>query len=178
MRISLFFAVLGLMIVEAFLLPRTVRDFKIMRKMRAETASEAGLPLSLSPFAGYDAAGRPLTLVTDNTKWIVPIVIHSSQMSSDLDYLGRLRKAVPSRAIALVGVCDRGQCGDFLRPGQAAHDFPILAYGSYAPLTDIARFDNRNEVLLMNAYWGVKQSLRRSSSAEELAARIQEAIEK
>jgi hypothetical protein len=63
MRVYLFLAVLGLMIVEALLLPRTVKDFGMMRQMRAQAASEALLPTSLTPFAGYDVEGRPLTLV-------------------------------------------------------------------------------------------------------------------
>src|SRR5215471_3280734 len=132
MRIILFFAVLGLLIAEAFLLPRTIRDLKTMRKMRAEAASEAGLPLSLSPFAGFDTKGRPLTLVTDDTRWIVPVMIHSERLVSDLDYLSRLRKAAPNKALTLVGVCDHSQCGDGLPPGWSS-SFPLLAYGSYAP---------------------------------------------
>ncbi|MFI5106647.1 MAG: hypothetical protein ACHP79_17125, partial [Terriglobales bacterium] len=155
------------------LLPRAVSDWKTMQKMRTETASEVGLPALLGPFAAFDTEGRPLTLVTDDTRWVLPIMIHSGQMSSDLDYLGRLRKAVPSRAFAFVGVCDKSQCGDGLRTGQAAPGVPIVAYGSYAPLTEIARFDDRNELLLMNQFWGVKQSLRRPTSPEELAAEIQ-----
>lgn len=178
MRITFIFAVLGLLIVEALLLPRAVSDWKMMQKMRAETAPEAGLPALLGPFAAFDTEGRPLTLIKEDTKWVLPIVIHSEQMSSDLDYLRRLRKAVPVPALALVGVCDRSQCGDALRSGQAAPGVPIVAYGSYAPLTEIARFDDRNEVLLMNQYWGVKQSLRRSPSPEQLAADIQRVTER
>lgn len=168
MRIYLLVAVLGLMIVEALLLPRTVRDFRTMQKMRAETASRVGLPVALGPFAGYDADGRPLTLVTDDTRWIVPIVIHSSRMSSDLDYLGRLRKALPNRAITLFGVCDQGRCG------KAVPGLPVLAYGSYAPLRDIVRLDGENQVLLLNQYWGLTKALRRDLSSQELAAKILE----
>jgi hypothetical protein len=170
MRIYFLVAVLGLIVVEAFLLPRTVRDFRTMQQMRSETASKAGLPVVLGPFNGYDADGRPLTLVTDDTRWIVPIVIHSSRMSSDLDYLGQLRKALPDRAITLVGVCDQGRCG------QAALEFPLLAYGSYAPLRDIVRLDDQNQVLLLNQYWRVTKALRRDLSSPELAARILEVI--
>jgi hypothetical protein len=72
MRIYLLFAILGLMVVEALLLPRSLRDFRIMQKMRRETEPTQGLPLSLGPFAGYDTNGRPLALVTDDTHWIVP----------------------------------------------------------------------------------------------------------
>lgn len=170
MRVYLLVAVLGLMVVEALLLPRTVRDFRTMQKMRAETASKAGVPVVLGPFAAYDADGRPLTLVTDNTRWIVPIVIHSSRMSSDLHYLGQLRKALPDRAITLVGVCDQGRCG------QAVPEFPVLAYGSYAPLRDIVRLDDQNQVLLLNQYWRVTKALRRDLSSQELAAKIREAV--
>ncbi len=172
MRIFLVAAVLGLMLVEGFLLPRTVRDSRIMRKMRTETAPSEGRPVAIGPFAGYDAAGRPLTLVTDDTRWIVPVIIHSTQMASDFDYVSRLRKAIPSRTIVVVGVCDTSRCGDRSRPDQVVADFPILAYGSYAPLQDIARFDNQNQVLLTNQFWGVKESLRRTASVEELAAEV------
>ena len=171
MRIYLLFAVLGLMVAEAFLLPRAARDFRTMQKARAETRSKAteGLPLVLGPFAGYDAEGRPLTLVTEDTRWIVPIVIHLNRVSADLDYFGQLRKALPNRAITLFGVCDQGGCG------QVAPDFPVLAYGSYAPLRDIARLDNQNQVLLLNRDWSVRKALQRAGSPSELAARIQEA---
>jgi len=173
MRITLLFAVLGLVVVEALLLPRAVSDWKTMQKMRSETASEAGLPALLGPFAAFDTEGRPLTLVKEETRWVLPIVIHSGKVSSDLDYLRRLRKAVPAPAFVLVGVCDRSQCADAVRSAAAAPDVPIMAYGSYAPLADIARFDDRNELLLMNQYWGVKQSLRRTPSPEQLAADLQ-----
>jgi hypothetical protein len=170
MRIYFLVAVLGLIAVEALLLPRTVRDFRTMQQMRDETASKAGLPVVLGPFNGYDADGRPLTLVTDDTRWIVPIVIHSSRMSSDLDYLGQLRKALPNRAITLAGVCDQDRCG------QAVLEFPVLAYGSYAPLRDIVRLDDQNQVLLLNQNWRVRKALRRDLSSQELAARILEVI--
>jgi hypothetical protein len=170
MRIYLLFAVLGLMIAEAFLLPRAVKDFRIMQRMRAETKSKEGLPLAIGPFAGYDADGRPLTLVTDDTRWIVPVVIHSKRMSADLDYLGHLRKALPNRAITLFGVCDQNRCG------QTVTEFPILTYGSYAPLRDIVRLDDQNQVLLLNQSWRVRKALARASSADELAAKILEAI--
>jgi hypothetical protein len=173
MRITLVFAILGLLIVEGLLLPRTVRDSKMMRKMRADTAPEVGLPASLGPFAGYDTEGRPLTLVTDGTRWILPVVIHSKSATSDLDYLGRLKKAIHNTAFVFVGVCDTNLCGDVRQLGRATPEFPLLAYGSYAPLSEIERFDGRNEILLMNQFWGVKQSLRRASSPEDLAAEIQ-----
>ncbi|HEY6350578.1 MAG TPA: hypothetical protein VI636_14320 [Candidatus Angelobacter sp.] len=176
MRILLFFAVLGLIVMEAFLLPHTVRDFRTMRKMRVETASEDGRPVALSPFAGYDVDGRPLTLVTDDTRWIVPFVIHADRMSADLDYLSRLRKALPRRTLALVGVCDQSRCSAASQSEQAHPDFPVLVYGSYAPLKDIARFDDRNQVLLMNQFWGVNKSLPRAASAEEMATTIQQVI--
>lgn len=171
MRISLLFAILGLMIVEALLLPRSVRDFRIMQKMRRETASPQGLPISLGPFAAYDANGRPLALVTDDTRWIVPLVIHSVRLSSDLDFLDRLRKALPDRAITFVGVCDDSRCGDRQKP-----NVPLLAYGSYAPLQDIVRLDRQGQILLLNQFWGVTKSLHRTSSMENLAAEIQQQI--
>lgn len=173
MRIYLLFALLGLLIVEAFLLPRSLRDFRTMQKMRSETALPQGLPLSIGPFAGYGNNGRPLALVTDNTRWIVPLVIHSGQLSSDLDYLFRLRKALPDPAITFVGVCDNSRCGD----GQTSQ-VPILAYASYAPLQEIVRLDGQGEVLLLNQFWGVRKSLHRSSSVENLAAEIQQVIGK
>jgi hypothetical protein len=141
-----------------------------MQKMRAETTSKEGLPLVLGPFAGYDADGRPLKLVTEETQWIVPIVIHSNRMSSDLDYLGQLRKALPSRAITLFGVCDQSRCG------QTVPEFPILAYGSYAPLRDIVRLDDQNQILILNQYWSVRKALHRAPSSNELAAKILEAV--
>jgi hypothetical protein len=176
MRTPLLFAVLGLLIVEALLVPRAVSDWKTMRRLRAESTPETALPSSLSPFTGFDAAGRPVAMVTDETRWVLPVMIHSARLSADLDYLSRLRKAVPSRAFALVAVCDTSQCGDGLRTAPAA--FPILAYGSYAPLSEIARFDERGELLLMNQFWGVKQSLRRSPSPEDLAAEIRRITER
>lgn len=169
MRIYLLFAILGLAIVEAFLVPRSLRDFRIMQKMRRETAPTQGLPISLGPFAGYDTNGRPLALVTDDTRWIVPLVIHTSQLASDLDYLGRLRKALPNRAITFVGVCDNSGCAD----GQKS-EVPLIAYGSYAPLQDIVRLDGQGQVLLLNQFWGVTKSLPRTSSMENLAAEIQQ----
>jgi hypothetical protein len=177
MRTPLLFAVLGLLIVEALLVPRAVSDWKTMRRLRAESTPETALPSSLSPFAGFDAAGRPLAMMTDETRWVLPVMIHSARLSADLDYLNRLRKAVPSRAFALVAVCDANQCGDHLRAAPAS-TFPILAYGSYAPLSEIARFDGRGELLLMNQFWGVKQSVRRSPSPEDLAAEIQRITER
>lgn len=176
MRILLLFAVLGLIIVEGFLLPRTVRDFRTMRKMRVEMAPEEGRPVALSPFAGFDRDGHPLTFVTDDTRWIVPFVIHSSRMASDLDYLERLRKALPMPALVLVGVCDQSQCGGSSAPGQTHPDVPILVYGSYAPLKDIARFDDRGQVLLLNQFWGVNKSLPRASSVEQMVTTIQQEI--
>lgn len=169
MRIYLLFAVLGLIIVEAFLVPRSLRDFRMMQKIRRETAPTQGLPLSLGQFAGYDTNGRPLALVTDDTRWIVPLVIHSGQLSSDLDYLVRLRKALPNRAITFFGVCENSRCGD----GQTS-EVPLLAYGSYAPLQDIVRLDGQGQVLLLNQSWGVTKSLHRTSSVENLAAEIQQ----
>lgn len=169
MRIYLLFAILGLMIVEALLLPRSVRDFRLMQKVRHETAPVQGLPISLGPFAAYDTNGRPLALVTGDTRWIVPVVIHTSQLASDLEYLGRLRKALPDRAITFVGVCDNSGCGN----GQAS-EVPLLAYGSYAPLQDIVRLDGQGQVLVLNQFWGVTKSLPRTSSMENLAAEIQQ----
>src|SRR5690349_7320449 len=141
MRAIFFFAVLGLLTVEALLLPRAVRDGKTTQKMRTETAAEVGLPATLSPFAGLDAAGRPMTLVSEETRWVLPIVIHSSRMASDLDYLGRLRKTIPDRAFVFVGVCDTSRCGDG-PSSPALPGIPLVAYGSYAPLAEIARFDD------------------------------------
>ena len=137
--------------------------------MRRETAPAQGLPLSLGSFAAYDTNGRPLALVTDDTRWIVPLVIHSGQLSADLDYLVRLRKALPERAITVVGVYDNSRCGN----GQAS-EVPLLAYGSYAPLQDILRVDGQGQVLLLNQLWGVRKSLHRTSSMENLAAEIQQ----
>lgn len=176
MRILFFFAVLGLILVEAFLLPRTVRDFRIMRKMRVETAPEDARPVAIGPFAGYDMDGHPLTLVTDETRWIVPLVIHSEHVASDLDYLARLRKAIPIRALVVLGVCDQSQCNAGVHPGQAPPDVPVLVYGSYAPLKDIARFDAKNQVLITNQFWGVNKALPRAPSAEEMAATIRQVI--
>jgi hypothetical protein len=173
MRVYLFLAVLGLMIVEALLLPRTVKDFRMMRQMRAQAASEALLPTSLTPFAGYDVEGRPLTLVAKDTKWIVPVVLHSAQMASDLDYLNQLVKSVASHKVAIIGVCDRSRCGDALPPGQAPPGVPILAYGSYVPLMEIGHYDERNQVMLLDDHWAVKQLMSKPVSAEELAAQIQ-----
>jgi hypothetical protein len=178
MRSPLLFAVLGLMVVEAFLLPRTVKDFQTLRKMRIEMMPENGRPLVLGPFAAYDKDGHPLALTTDETRWILPVVIHSNRTDSDLDYLARLRKAFPNRALALVGVCDQSPCSA-RAPNErsAGGDFLILAYGSYAPLKDILRFDDHNEVLLMNQFWGVNKSLPRASSAEEMAESLKQVTE-
>ena len=174
MRIYLFLAVLGLMIVEALLLPRTIKDFEMMRQMRVQAASEDVLPTSLSPFAGYDAEGRPVMLVTKETRWIVPVVLHSTRMGPDFDYLNRLKKAVAGHQIAIVGVCDSIRCGDGSLSGQTPPaDLPILAYGSYVPLMEIAHYDERSQVMLLNDHWSVKQVLPRAPSAEELAAEIQ-----
>lgn len=170
MRIYLLFAILGLMIAEALLLPRAVRDYRIMQKMQGERAPKKGLPLALGPFAGYGADGKPLTLITEDTRWIVPIVIHSNRMASDLDYLGRLRKALPDHTVMLFGVCDQGRCD------HAVSEFPILAYGSYAPLRDIVRLDEQNQVLLLSQDWSVRTTFRRDLSSEELAAKIQEVV--
>lgn len=169
MRIYLF-AILGLLIMEALLLPRAIRDFKTMQRMRAEKESKPGLPLVVGPFTGYDADGRPLKLATENTRWIVPIVIHSNRISSDLDYLSQLRSALPIRSISLFGVCDQGRCG------QIVSEFPILAYGSYAPLRDIVRLDDENQILVLNQNWSVRKALQRAPSPSELAAGIREAI--
>lgn len=38
-----------------------------------------------------------MTLVAKDTKWIVPVVLHSAQMASDLDYLNQLVKPVASQ---------------------------------------------------------------------------------
>ena len=176
MRIPMVLAILGLIVVEALLLPHAVSDWKMLHKVRAEAAPEQGLPAALSPFAAFDRQGRPLALAKDDTRWVLPMVVHSRQLSSDLDYLRRLRAAVHIPAFELVGVCDSPVCGDAAPSGHAA-DFPLVAYGSYAPLAEIARFDDRNEVLLMNQFWGVKQSLRRNSSPEQMAADIQRVIE-
>jgi hypothetical protein len=175
MRSPLLFAVLGLILVEAFLLPRTMRDFQLLRKMRIEMMPENGRPVSLGSVAAYDKDGHPLALTTDETRWILPVVIHSNRTNSDLDYLIRLRKAFPNRALALVGVCDQSACSAVAPkvPGIGS-DFPILVYGSYAPLKDILRFDDHNEVLLMNQFWGVDKSLPRASSAEEMAESIKQ----
>lgn len=174
MRIYLLLAILGLMLVEGLLVPRTIRDFRIMQKMRHEAAPQEGLPVSIGPFAGYDKAGQPLKLVTDDTKWIVPVVLHSRQMTADLDYLSRLRKALPKPAIALVGVCDNSQCSDGQGPAQSIPELPILAFGSYAALKDIARFDEHNQVLLLNQFWGVRKSLPRAPSIPQMATEILE----
>lgn len=175
MRSPLLFAVLGLIVVEAFLLPRTVKDFQIQRKMRIEMMPENGRPVVLGPFATYDKDGHPLAFITDETRWILPVVIHSNRTDFDLDYLARLRKAFPNRALALVGVCDQSPCSAKAQNGRSAGgDFPILVYGSYAPLKDILRFDDHNEVLLMNQFWGVDKSLPRASSAEEMAESLKQ----
>lgn len=175
MRISLLLAALGLLLVEGLLIPRTVKDFQTMKKMRAEMAPENGRPVSLSPFAVYGKDGRPLALTTDETRWILPLVIHSSRADSDLQYLARLRKALPNRALVLVGVCDQTPCGAGPQNGQAVGDLPIVAYGSYAPLKAILRFDDQNQVLLMNQFWGVNKSLPRASSAEDMATTLRQA---
>ncbi|HZS25771.1 MAG TPA: hypothetical protein VFB76_00965 [Candidatus Angelobacter sp.] len=170
MRSPLLFAILGLLAVEAFLLPRTSKDFQILQKARMEMMPESGRPLLLGPFVAYDRDGHPLALTTDETRWILPIVIHSNRANSDLNYLERLRKAFPSRALALIGVCDQSPCSaNDQNVRSASSDFPILVYGSYAPLKDILRFDDHNEVLLTNQFWGVEKSLPRASSAEEMA---------
>ena len=117
-----------------------------MRKVRAESVPEEGLPATLSPFAGFDAGGHPVTLATDETKWIVPMVIHSATTADDLEYLSRLRKALPSREIALVGVCEPGDCASGAPQGKDLAGFTILRYGSYAPLQDIARFDDHDQL--------------------------------
>jgi hypothetical protein len=72
MGIDLLFAILGLMIVELLLFPRSLPDFRIMQKMRRETAPKQGLPLSLGHFVGCDTNGRPLALRTDarTSHWI------------------------------------------------------------------------------------------------------------
>ena len=175
MRIPFLLAVLGLIVVEGFLVPRTVKDFQAMRKMRTEMAPETGRPVSLGPFAGYDKDGHPLALITNETRWIVPLVLHSNRMDSDLNYLVQLRKALPTRALTLVGVCDETLCQAGLGNGKTIPDLPILVYGSYAPLKDILRFDDQNQVLLMNQFWGVTKSLPRASSAEEMATTLKQA---
>lgn len=169
MRIYLIVAILGLLIVEGFLLPRSIRDFRTMQKVRSETAPKQGLPLSLGSFAAYDTNGRPLALVGDDTRWIVPVVIHANQQTSDLEYLGRLRKALPNPAITFFGVCDNSPCGD----GQSSA-VPLLAYGSYAPLQEIVRLDGQGQVLVLNQFWGVNKALQRTSSMENLAAEIEQ----
>jgi hypothetical protein len=174
MRSPLLFAVLGLIVVEAFLLPRTVKDFQTLRKMRIEMMPENGRPVVLGPFATYDKDGHPLAFITDETRWILPVVIHSNRTDFDLAYLARLRKAFPNPALALVGVCDQGPCSATANGPNSGGDFPILVYGSYAPLKDILRFDDHNEVLLMNQFWGVDKSLPRASSAEEMAESLKQ----
>lgn len=176
MRIPLLLAVLGLILVEGLLIPRTVKDFQTLRKMRSEMAPENGRPVSLGPFATYDKDGHLLALTTDDSRWIVPIVIHTRHAASDLQYLAQLRKALPNRALVLVGVCDETRCGTVLQNAQAADDLPIVAYGSYAPLKTILRFDDQNQVLLMNQFGGINKSLPRDSSAEQMAAIIQQEI--
>jgi hypothetical protein len=171
----MWFAILALLVMEALLLPRTVRDFRIMQKTRAESVPTEGLPATLSPFAGFDAGGHPVTLVGEQTRWILPIVIRSTKTTADLDYLVQLRRALPNREIALVGVCDASKCAAG-PSGPQAPDVTLLAYGSYAPLLDIVRFDERDQVLVLNQYWGVKQALRRPSSPEELAREVRQAI--
>jgi hypothetical protein len=145
--------------------------------MRIEMMPENGRPVALGPFAGYDKDGHPLALTTDETRWILPVVIHSNRANFDLDYLARLRKAFPNRALALVGVCDQGPCARTQNGQSIGGDFPILVYGSYAPLKDILRFDDHNEVLLMNQFWGVNKSLPRASSAEEMAESLKQVTE-
>lgn len=174
MRIPLLLAVLGLIVVEGLLIPRTVRDFQTMRRMRSEMTPEIGRPLSLGPFATYDKDGHLLALTTDDSRWIVPVVIHAGRAASDLEYLAQLRKALPNRALVLVGVCDETRCGAVLQNAQA--DLPIVAYGSYAPLKTIQRFDDQNQVLLMNQFGGINKSLPRASSAEQMAASIRQEI--
>jgi hypothetical protein len=115
-----------------------------------------------------------LNIITDETRWILPVVIHSRRTDFDLDYLARLRKAFPNRALALVGVCDHSPCSATASGRDAGGDFPILVYGSYAPLKDILRFDDHNEVLLMNQFWGVDKSLPRASSAEEMGESLKQ----
>ena len=174
MRVYLLFAVLGLALTEAFLFPHMVRDFRMMERMRAETAAEAGLPGSLSPFAGYGADGRPLTLVTADTHWILPIVIRSRSLPTDLDYIQRLRKAVPCPSVTVLAICEEGACTS--GPDQTAAGIPVLVYGPYAPLAEIKHFDDQNKVLLLNQFWGVRKTLGRADSAEDLAAVIQQEI--
>jgi hypothetical protein len=155
-----------------------MKDFQLLRKMRIEMAPENGRPVSLGTVAAYDKDGHPLALTTDETRWILPVVIHSNRANFDLDYLARLRKAFPNRALALVGVCDQNPCGASAQNRQSTGgDFPILVYGSYAPLKDILRFDDHNEVLLMNQFWGVNKSLPRASSAEEMAESLKQVTE-
>ena len=151
-----------------------MKDFQIQRKMRIEMMPENGRPVVLGPFAAYDKDGHPLAFITDETRWILPVVIHSNRTDFDLDYLARLRKAFPNRALALVGVCDQSPCSAKAQNGRSGGDFPILVYGSYAPLKDILRFDDHNEVLLMNQFWGVDKSLPRASSAEEMAESLKQ----
>jgi hypothetical protein len=176
MRTYIWFAILGLLVMEALLLPRTIRDFRIMQKTRAENVPDEGLPATLSPFAGFDAGGHPVTPATEETRWILPLIIRSATATHDLDYLRKLRKAIPRRELALVGVCEPSDCVAAFPKGQAEADFTVVAYGSYAPLLDIARFDDRDQLLLLNQYWGVKQALRRAPSPEDLAVEIQQAI--
>ena len=178
MRTSLALAVLMLSIIEALLLPRTVKDLRVMRQMRAQAASEALLPTSIGPFAGYDTEGLPLTLITKDTKLIVPVVLHSAQLPSDLAYVSRLKEAVGSREIAIIAVCDSGRCDDGLPSGHPAVGFSIMAYGSYVALMEMAHYDQLNQIMLLNERWSLKQTLHRPPSAEELAAEIQKAVGK
>jgi len=178
MRRSLALAVLVLLTVEAMLLQRTGSDLRVMQQMRIQAASEALLPTSIGPFAGYDTEGLPLTLVTKDTRWLVPVVLHSAQLPSDLDYAHRLKEAVASREITIIGVCDEGRCGDGLPPDRLAPGFPVVAWGSYVPLMEMAHYDNLNQVMLLNERWSLKKTLHRPKSAEELAAEIQKAVGK
>lgn len=175
MRTYFLLAILGLVLTEALLLPRAVNDFRMMRKVRAERAPEEGLPATLSPFTGFDAGGHPVTLTTEQTRWILPVVVRSTGTAADLDYLIRLRKALSNREIALVGLCDANDCSA-ASPRTALPELTFVAYGSYAPLLDIARFDERDQLLLLNQYWGVKQALRRPPSPEELADEVRKVI--
>lgn len=178
MRTPLLPAVLALLIIEALLVPRTVSNFRAMRQSRLQAASEAMLPTSIGPFAGYDAEGLPLTLLSKDTKWIVPIVLHSAQLPSDLDYVNSLKDAIAGREITILGICDQGPCGDARPPGHAAPGFPVVAYGSYVPLMEIAHYDDLGQVMLLNEHWALKRTLHRQASAKDLASEIQKVLEK
>ncbi|HLJ85786.1 MAG TPA: hypothetical protein VKZ53_03135 [Candidatus Angelobacter sp.] len=169
MRTSIL-AALGLLLVEAFLISRTAKDYQVLQKLRIEALGKEGIPLTLSSFSGFEAGGRTVVLKTDNARWIVPFVVHASRRSQDLTYWERVKGSVGSD-VSFVGFEDRAS-----ETKQASASFPVLAYGSYDPLTKIAHFDDRNEVLVLFGNLGVKQPLKITRSPEEMAHALKKAI--